>query len=108
WQDANSNGEQRLYAALLTPELTDERGPTAISDQLTLRYAAVAQPNGQILTVWSGGLPAEPTLYLQRIDERGLPRAPVLLAHDADWPALAQANDGRLYTFWRQSSNGRL
>jgi hypothetical protein len=108
WQDANANREMRLYAALLTPELMVERGPTVISDQLTLRYAAVAQPNGQILTVWSGGLPAEPALYLQRIDERGLPRAPVLLARDADWPALAQSNDGSLYIFWRQSSDGRF
>ena len=106
WQDADP--ELRLYAALLTPELIVERGPTMIFDQLTLRYAAVAQPNGQIVTVWSGGLPAEPTLYLQRIDERGLPRAPVLLAHDADWPTLAQANNGTLFVFWRQSSDGRL
>jgi hypothetical protein len=104
WQDTNNNGEQRLYAALLTPELSVERGPTVISDRLTLRYTAVPQANGQIVTVWSGGLPAEPVLYLQRIDERGLPHAPVLLAHDADWPALAQANNGTLFLFWRQPS----
>lgn len=108
WQDANPQGELRLYAALLSPDLTVERGPTAISDRLTLRYKAVPQAGGQILALWSGGLPAEPALYLQIIDERGLPRAPVLLAHDADWPTLAQANNGALYLFWRQTSNGRL
>jgi hypothetical protein len=108
WQDANPDGEMRLYAALLSSSLTVERGPTVISDKLVLRYAAASQPNGQIVTVWSGALLAEPMLYLQRIDERGLPRIPVLLAHDADWPTMAQANDGTLYVFWRQSSDGRL
>lgn len=108
WLDANRDGESRLYAALLTSELTVERGPTAISDRQTLRSTAVAQPNGQILTIWSGGLPAEPALYLQRVDERGLPRTPRLLVSDADWPALTQTNEGTLFLFWRRPSDGRL
>jgi hypothetical protein len=42
WLDAGETGETRLFSALLTPTLDVERGPTPVSDQRTLRYAAIA------------------------------------------------------------------
>ena len=108
WLDANPNGEQRLLAALLTDDLKIERGPTEISNLLTLRYSAVALGDGSILIVWSGGLLAESRIYLQRIDVRGLPQPAVLLQDNADWPALAMDNKGVIHLFWLQSTDAVL
>ncbi|MBZ0298384.1 MAG: hypothetical protein K8J31_01530, partial [Anaerolineae bacterium] len=63
WLDADENGEQRLYAALLSADLQIERGPTLISDRETLRYTANVVGDGSLMIIWSGGPLAEPALY---------------------------------------------
>lgn len=108
WLDSNPAGELRLYAALLSPDLKVERGSTLISSRLTLRYTATPLGDGGLLLVWSGGLLAEPALYVQYIDVRGLPRPPVLLVRDADWPTLARSNNGTNHLYWLQATNGSL
>ncbi len=108
WLDAHENGENRLYSALLTPQLSVQRGPTLITDNETRRYAALPAGNGELIAVWSGGLLAEPSLYLQLIDRAGRPRPATRLTTDADWPALVRANDGTLYVFWLRPSDGSL
>lgn len=108
WLDADADGEQRLYAALLTDDLSIDRGPTPVSDQLTLRYSATALGDGSVLVVWSGGLLAESNLYLQRIDARGLPQQATLLHRDADWPAMARDNAGMVHLFWLRATDHSL
>ena len=45
-----------LFAALLAPDLTVERGPVSVSEGLALDYSAVADGAGGLWTAWSGGL----------------------------------------------------
>ncbi len=108
WLDALETSENRLYAALLSPELRVTRGPTPVSDRETRRYSALPGGDGELLIVWSGGLLAEPALYLQTVDRAGRPRPPVALVTDADWPALIRASDGSLHLFWLRLSDGQL
>jgi hypothetical protein len=105
WLDASTDaiGENRLYSALISPALTVERGPTMISDALTLRYTAVAAGDGGVWVVWSGGILAETILYAQYIDKEGRPRQPNLIERGGDYPALARANDGTLHLVWLQT-----
>ena len=100
WLDATSNGQTRLYSALLDPQLNVVRGPTAVSDVLALRYAAVPGSQGEAWVVWSGNVLAEPALNLQAVDEGGRPQLPQRVATNADYPAMARANDGTMLLFW--------
>jgi hypothetical protein len=100
WLDANPERENRLYAALITPTLQIERGPTLISSALTLHYAVVSDGSGGLWMVWSGGLLAEPGLYAQYIDSAGRPRQPNRIAANADWTTMARASDGTIHLFW--------
>lgn len=102
WLDASTSilGENRLYSAILSSALTVERGPTVISDKLTLRYTAVPAGDGGLWVVWSGGLLTEPALYLQYIDKEGRPQQPTLIEYGGDYPALARANDGTIHLVW--------
>jgi hypothetical protein len=108
WLDANPDPENRLYAAVINAKMAVERGPTLISDKLTLRYAAVSDGEGGLWTVWSGGLVSEPEIYAQYIDSNGRPRQAVLVAENADWPALARSNDGKLNLFWLSPNDGKI
>ncbi|MAS35834.1 MAG: hypothetical protein CL610_17625 [Anaerolineaceae bacterium] len=108
WLDKNPDGELRLYAALLSPGLGIERGPMVISSQTALRYAAIPSGSGEVFTIWSGGHIAEPSLYAQTIDSRGIPGTAVRLTTNADWPALFRANDGVMYLLWLNPENGTL
>lgn len=100
WLDANSDGENRLFAALITADLRVERGPTPVSERHTLRYTAVSDGGGGLWVVWSGGVIAEPDLYAHHIDRAGRPRPAQRIAANADWPALVRANDAGLRLFW--------
>ena len=106
WLDASPDtGEIHLYSALLSPDLTVLRGPTAISEQLTLRYAVISGAGGGVTVVWSGGLLSEPTLYLQHIDARGLPGTPTPITYNGDWPTVTHSSDGITHLFWLQEGN---
>jgi hypothetical protein len=108
WLDANPEHENRLYAALLTPTLQIERGPTLISSALTLHYAAVSDGRGGVWVAWSGRLLAEPELYTQYIDSAGRPRQPNRIAASADWLAMTRANVGDTYLFWLHPINRQI
>ena len=73
WLDADQSQQTNLYAALLAPDLSVERGPVSVSEGLALDYSAVPDGSGGLWTVWSGGQFSEMTLYLRRIDARGTP-----------------------------------
>jgi hypothetical protein len=100
WLDAAANGQTQLYSALINAQLAVERGPTAVSDTLALRYAAVADDAGQAWVVWSGSVLSEPALNLQAVDDGGRPQLPQQIAVNADFPAIVRANDGTMLLFW--------
>ena len=100
WLDAAASGQTQLYSALINAQLMVERGPTAVSDTLALRYAAVASDEGQAWVVWSGSVLSEPALNLQAVDDVGRPQLPQRIATSADYPAMARANDGTVLLFW--------
>ena len=110
WLDANPDGDVRLYAAIVSPTLTVERGPTMITDQTTRRYAAILNGDGSLWAISSGGLLIEPRLYANFIDPQGRPHLDEkdLIATDADWPTIAQANDGTTTVFWIRPSDNRV
>lgn len=100
WLDGNDLGETRLYSALLTGELTVERGPTEISGTHTYSYTAAPGANGKLWAAWTEGSAAFPSLYLGSIDASGRPQSPTLVAGNATYPAMAYAADRTIYLFW--------
>lgn len=109
WLDANVEDETRLFHALITPELTAERGPTIVSDEPTLGYALLPQTDGSVWAVTSGGLLAEPGLFARFVDGQGRPRLENLyqIAYDAIWPAFLDGADGASL-FWLGNRDGQV
>jgi hypothetical protein len=107
WLDAGEDGANQLYTALLSPNLQVERGPTPVSEVFTQRYAALPATNGSMTVAWSGGLPTEPSLYLQQIDNDGRPLQAERIALNADWPALV-ATDVAPLLYWLDRESGDL
>ena len=99
WIDANAAGENRLYSALLNRDLSIERGPVEVSSAPTYAHAVLPAAGGGLWAAWSGGLLAEPILYLQAIDPAGRPLPPIELAADAHFPALTAVSGAQLL-FW--------
>ncbi len=108
WLDADTSGETHLFSALLSSQLTVERGPTPISERAALRYAVIPAENGSVWTAWSGDLAAEPSLYAQPIDADGRPRPSKRIATDATEPALTRAEDGTVTVYWLGASDGQV
>ncbi|MBZ0295489.1 MAG: hypothetical protein K8L99_23225 [Anaerolineae bacterium] len=108
WLDADANFETQLFAAYLTPDLQVARGPVPVTDQVVRRYAALPNGDGSLTVIWSGGLLAEPGLYMQQIDDAGRPSTATRLATGADWPALARSNDSVMHFFWYQPADRTL
>jgi hypothetical protein len=110
WLDADAAGETRLYAALITPTLTVDRGPTVVTAERTTRYTALRSDDGSLWTVSSGGLLAEPGLYAHLVDAAGRPRIEnsYQIAFDADWPLFVAASDGSTNLLWLRASDGRV
>ncbi len=100
WLDANADGEIRLFNALITPELTVERGPVDLSRTLALNYAALPEADGTLWVAFSGGSIAEPTLYLTRIDPAGRPQPARAVSPNGRHPALARDAGGGLHLLW--------
>jgi hypothetical protein len=102
WLDAaRDGGGHRLYAALLAPDLSVQRGPVEVSDAPTYRYSVMSDGAGGAWAVWSGGAAGEPALTLRRVDVLGRPLAPRPLGVRGDFPALAAADNGAVLLFWR-------
>ena len=107
WLDAGQHDQNYLYSALLSSDLTVQRGPVSVSDGLALRYSAVSDGSGGLWVAWSGGQLSELTLYERHIDDQGRPLLESsTLASNADYPALVRTNGGALWAFWL--SNGQL
>lgn len=107
WLDGARYGTgNRLYSALLGPDLTVERGPVEVSDAPTYRYSASTDGHGGVWATWSAGSLAEPTLTISRIDVLGRPLPPTGLNRHGEFPALAASTGGAQLLFWR--SEGQL
>ncbi len=108
WLDTHHNDELRLFTALLNPDLSIARGPVTVSDHKTHRFTVMGLGDGRALTLWSGGSPAEPGIFMQIISARGIPQAPQPLLTNADWPTLLQANDGTRHLVWLDTESQQL
>ncbi|MCC6801424.1 MAG: hypothetical protein IT319_00965 [Anaerolineae bacterium] len=107
WIDADETNQTRLFSALLTPSLSVERGPVAVSDALALDYAAASDGSGGLWTAWSGGLLGELALSVRRIDDAGRPLIDTtIIAAPAEHPALLRTESGEIWLFWL--GNGQL
>lgn len=95
-----------LWSSTITPDLNVERGPVRVTQPGVFRYAAAPAGDGALWVVWSGGLPAEPSLALQMIDSVGRPRLAREIVTSADYPALARASDNTLYLYWISALDG--
>lgn len=107
WLDAGDDNLPRLVNALITPEMTVDRGPLLVSDRRTLHYSLLPAGDGGLWVVWSGGSPAEPGLYVQTIDGAGRSPHPRPLGVTGDWPLLAAGN-GTTYLFWLNRAEGQV
>lgn len=108
WLDADPDGLTRLYSALLSADLTVERGPVAISEGRALRYAAVPTGTGDLWALWSGDPIAEPALMARRIDAAGRPGPEATLARDADWPVILPTATGEIAVYWLRPRDGAI
>lgn len=101
WLDAAQDGQgNRLYSAILGPDLGVQRGPIALSNEPTYRYSAIADGQGGALAVWSAGAAAEPTLTAGRVDLLGRPLPPELLTVRGQFPALTSSGASGVHLFW--------
>ncbi|MFQ3568539.1 MAG: hypothetical protein SNJ59_16245 [Aggregatilineales bacterium] len=100
WLDADTAGEIRLFNALITPELTVERGPVDLSRALALNYAALPEDDGTLWVAFSGGSIAEPAIYLTRVDPTGRPQPARVVSPNGRHPALARDAAGGLHLLW--------
>jgi hypothetical protein len=107
WLDADETQQTVLYSALLAPDLAVLRGPVTVSEGLALDFSAVPDGAGGLWTAWSGGQLSELTIYVRRIDADGRPLLDkVMLASNAEHPALVRTTDGAVWLFWL--SDGQL
>lgn len=111
WLDADdaSPDANRLFTALISADLTVERGPTALSGAPTQHYAAIERGDGGLWAVWSAGIEgsmAARGVYLAPVDAFGRPRPAQLIADNATFPALVRAPDGVLWLIWLEQASG--
>ncbi len=110
WLDDNGSGETRLYDAEISSALELDRGPTLVSEQSAHRFTVVPGEDGDLWVISSGGLVAEPDLYIRDVDAVGRPRLADndRLVEDADWPTAVRRNDGTVDLFWIAPSDGQV
>lgn len=95
----------RLYGLTLDVGLNPFRPAQAISDLATTDYSALAQGDGSLWVVWSGGLAAEQALYAQVIDATGRAQLPAMIQADATQPRFLRDGDGRAWLIYRRDSS---
>ena len=109
WLDTDFDTEKiQLFSAYLDNTLTTIIAPDSISDQQTSHYTAINEGQGALWVVWSGGLLAEPSLQVVRIDGLGRPMFPERLTLDGDYPVFAKTLDNQVYLFWISRVNQRV
>ncbi len=108
WMDQTLPDEEYLAAAVVRPDGEIERDAIGVNNEPTLDYSAVSLFTGELTVFWVGvGRYATP-LFLQRIDESGLPRPPVQIAASAMHPSAAVDVNGRLRVAWLESNTPGL
>jgi len=109
WLDTDFETEKiQLFSAYLDNTLTTIIAPDSISDQHTTHYTAINDVQGALWVVWSGGLLAEPSLQVVRIDGLGRPMFPERLTLDGDYPVFAKTLDHQVFLFWISRVNQRV
>jgi hypothetical protein len=109
WLDMDSTTEKiQLFSAYLDSTLTTIIAPDSISGQQVTRYTAINDIQGALWVVWSGGLIAEPSLNVLRVDGLGRPMFPEKLTLDGDYPTFAKTLDNQTYLFWISRVNQRV
>jgi hypothetical protein len=111
WLDDNQSGETRLYDAEITASLEVEHGQTLVSEQSAVRYIIIPREDSGMWVISSGGLLAEPGLFIRDVDAVGRPRlaeSTYRLTSDADWPAFDRRSDGMIDLYWIAHSDGRV
>ncbi len=110
WLDDNQSGETRLYDAEITSGLVIDRGPSLVTEQSAHRFIVVPNGKGEVWVISSGGLLAEPGLFIRYVDAAGRPRLSddYRLTSDADWPAFDQRSDGTIDVYWIAYSDGQV
>jgi len=109
WLDTDFATEKiQLFSAYLDNTLTTVIAPDSISDQQVTHYTAIDDIQGALWVVWSGGLLAEPSLNVVRIDGLGRPMFPERLILDGDYPVFAKTLDNQIYLFWISRVNQRV
>lgn len=109
WMDSDPQTEQiRLFSAYLDNTLTAIIAPDALANQQVTHYTAIEDIDHGLWVVWSGGLLAEPSLHVVRIDGLGRPMFPEQLTLDGDYPVLAKTIDNQIFLFWISQVNQRV
>ena len=101
WLDSEPKTEQiQLFSAYIDDTLTTIISPDTLSEQQVTHYTAINDLEGALWVVWSGGLLAEPSLHVIRIDGLGRPMFPEQLTLDGDYPIFARTLDNQVFLFW--------
>jgi len=108
WLDVAADGGEgnRLFSALLSPELRVERGPVELSTAPTYSFDITTTDAGGALAIWTQDNPAEPDLWTAELDAAGLPRQPMQISTNSPAAALAHREDGGVQVF--RKSEGQL
>lgn len=109
WLDRDPQTDHiQLFSAYLDNTLTTIIAPDSIANQQVTHYTATADIDRSLWVVWSGGLLAEPSLHLVRIDGLGRPMFPERLRLDGDYPIFAKSLDNQTFLFWISQVNQRV
>ena len=112
WLDAQHDdigAGQRLWSVPISSELVVERGQILLSDRQVYRYTALPSVDNGVTIIFSGGIVAEPALYIQQIDRAGRPNLlPERIQYNGDYPALLQTNDDLIHLFWMRVTDNAI
>lgn len=109
WMDSEPETEQiKLFSAYLDNTLTTIIAPDPVANQQVTHYTAISDIDDALWVVWSGGLLAEPSLHVVRIDGLGRPMFPERLTLDGDYPVFAKTLDNQTFLFWISQVNQRV
>lgn len=101
WRDVDTYATPHLFSALLSTEGELLRGPIKMPSDGISAFAAAPGDGGTTVLIWADLAP-RPTLHGHQIDAQGRPSAapPMVIARNAENPALTRGADGTWYTTW--------
>jgi hypothetical protein len=100
WRNQDRFGDPQLYSAVLEPDGTLRRGPTALTSEGVSAVEAAIGFQEEVIIIWADTAP-RPTLYGQRLDAAGRPvgGSSTIIAYNAGQPALLRLADQWLLTW---------